>query len=440
MKKQKLSMVALALGSLFVATNAHAWPKCPDGSVSLLNEAGKYVCPSPTQGGQPVEVTATGTGTGTATSDADAKAAADAIAAALANGGSATATGGNASAISDNWNKLSAAQQQAFMASLSQQQRAALTATLNNQNSAQGGAGGAAAITGSGNGGGATLTGNSPTATAAGSSGNQTNLTTNNTNTYRQVTVQPLFMPTPPSVSTTSQIVTERTACGPLMTVTKKGVKGTHIGFFTNTQIDLGDDMEIGPVYKTVKGADGKAVVTDEQVFYQERTFDESGRKVVRRFGAQSIITTALPSVSAASSMSIGGAGPSGGGNVGGGSSSAMTRIVTKVQIVPCELPGSYALELIPPPPPAVPPVSKAEVDAALAALAGMKWSVDVPTDRVERRRVQCTMEEFTDAKGVKVKMCRGPQGSYEVTDVTRDRVRAQGSLTQDGKAGTSGK
>ncbi len=421
---KKLNAISFAILSLGFAASAHAWPKCPDGSISLLNEAGKYVCPSPTPGGQPITVTDTvnanpsSDADAAAKAEAEAKAAAAAIAAALANGGNAT--GGDAKAISDNWNKLSTEQQQKLIASLSQDQRQALTSTLNNATTANGGAGGNAA--GGNAAGGNAAGGNAAGGNATGNgAGNSTTTNTTTTTNYKQVSVLPLFMPTPASVVTTSQIVTERTACGPLMTVTRKGVLGTHIGFFTNTKIDLGEDMEIAPVFDET---------TKEQLMYIERTFTEAGEKVIRRFGSQSIITTALPTVSAASSMSLGVAGTNGGGNAGGGASSAMSRIVTKVQIIPCELPGAYKLVEVPKGP------TRDEVSGILSTIAGMTWKMEAPTQRIEQERVACKVEEFTDASGAKVKMCRGPQGSYLKSRVVPDTVRATGTLQTGAAAG----
>jgi hypothetical protein len=202
---------------------------------------------------------------------------------------------------------------------------------------------------------------------------------------------------------------------------TNTGVLGTHIGFFTNTKIDLGEDMEIAPVFDET---------TKEQLMYVERTFTEAGEKVIRRFGSQSIITTALPTVSAASSMSLGVAGTNGGGNAGGGASSAMSRIVTKVQIIPCELPGAYKLVEVPKGP------TRDEVSGILSTIAGMTWKMEAPTQRIEQERVACKVEEFTDASGAKVKMCRGPQGSYLKSRVVPDTVRATGTLQTGAAAG----
>jgi hypothetical protein len=79
--------------------------------------------------------------------------------------------------------------------------------------------------------------------------------------------------------------------------------------------------------------------------------------------------------------------------------------------------------------------ITKADLDelkASLAAAATVR--VEVPTDKVEKKRVSCKVEEFTDTSGLKVKMCRGPAGSYEVTTVRQDRAvgTATGTTVQN--------
>jgi hypothetical protein len=140
-----------------------------------------------------------------------------------------------------------------------------------------------------------------------------------------RIDVPVLFNPTPPSVSVIGNMETRVTACGPLMNIKKTSVHGTHIGIFTNTAVDLGEDYELVPVVNN----------QNEQVYYTEKQFSDG---VTRLFGSQAIITTALPNVSAASSFSFGFAGNNGGGNGGAGASSAMTRIVTKITVAACEL------------------------------------------------------------------------------------------------------
>jgi hypothetical protein len=195
---------------------------------------------------------------------------------------------------------------------------------------------------------------------------------------------------------------TRVTTCGPLMQVVKNPVKGTHVGIFTNTYIDLGQDMELASVFD----ANG------QQIFYTEQTFANG---VTRLFGSQAVITTALPNVSGASTLSIGFAGSNGGGNGGAGSSSAMSRIVTKVTVSPCEIPGAYMTSSEK----QIVGLTKEDLKAALDS----QLRLEMYTDRVVTKKVQCKVEEFTDVSGKKVKMCRGPNGSYESKKVTREKA-----------------
>ena len=256
--------------------------------------------------------------------------------------------------------------------------------------------------------------------------GNTTNVNTSTTN-VQPVQVPVLFNPLPPLVTAAGSLITERLACGPLQQVVKTKVYGTQVGIFKNTSIDLGSDYELAPVFE----ADGK------QRYYNEREFMESGEKVVRRFGNQAIVVTALPNVSGASTLSIGFAGTNGGGNGGGGSSSAMSRIVTKITMSDCELPGAYKMVRVATvaPKPVVaatpaPQLTREDILGALSVLNNLKLDVTVPTDRVESVRVGCKVEEFTDAAGRKVSMCRGSaSGSYGVTKVVKDSVTVRGEL-----------
>jgi hypothetical protein len=193
--------------------------------------------------------------------------------------------------------------------------------------------GGSVKNAGNGNGSGNTLapvatSGSASEAQATGNgAGNSTSISTTITN--KRIEVPVLFNPLPPTITTSGPMETHVTQCGPLMQIVKTPVKGTHVGIFKNTYIDLGQDMELSPIYDR----------NGTQIYYTEQKFANG---VTRLFGSQAIITTALPNVSGASTLSIGFAGTNGGGNGGAGSSSAMSRIVTKVTISPCELPGAY--------------------------------------------------------------------------------------------------
>jgi hypothetical protein len=230
--------------------------------------------------------------------------------------------------------------------------------------------------------------------------GNSTNVST--VTIDKRIEVPVMFNPLPPMINSNGTMETRVTACGPLMQVVKSPIKGTHVGIFSNTYIDLGQDMELAPVY------DGNG----QQQFYSEQKFANG---VTRLFGSQAVITTALPNVSGASTLSIGFAGTNGGGNGGAGSSSAMARIVTKVTIALCELPGAYVVTSEK----QVVGLTKEDLKAALDS----QLRLEMYTDKVVTKKVPCKMEEFTDAEGKKVTMCRGPKGSYEAKKVTREKA-----------------
>lgn len=210
-------------------------------------------------------------------------------------------------------------------------------------------------------------------------------------------------------------MIKETLGCGPLQQVTKTPVSGVQVGIFTNTKIELGYDYELAPV-----------VENGAQVYYREREFNEGGAKVVRRFGSQAVIVYALPNVSGGSSFQIGGAGTNGGATGGAGASSAMQRIVDRIIISVCELPGAYRLE-------AVVTTSAAPVgptaEDVLAALAKARILLNIPTSTLVRDNTPCKMETFTDAAGKPVTMCRGPQGSYQTTRVVPGSVPVTGTI-----------
>jgi hypothetical protein len=242
-------------------------------------------------------------------------------------------------------------------------------------------------------------TGGTSQATGNGA-GNSTNVST--VTIDKRIEVPVLFNPLPPMINSNGTMETRVTACGPLMQVVKSPIKGTYIGILRDKTIPLGDDMELAPLYD----ANG------QQQFYSEQKFANG---VTRLFGSQAVITTALPNVSGASTFSIGFAGTNGGGNGGAGSSSAMSRIVTKVTIAPCELPGAYMVTSEK----QVVGLTKEDLKAALDS----QLRLEMYTDKVVTKKVPCKVEEFTDASGNKVNMCRGPNGSYETKKVIREKA-----------------
>lgn len=140
--KTILKFTAVA-GAIMLAGNAHAWPVCKDGTISVLTEQsrGSYVCPcggnsfvTPTQScpapttPPPATLPPTNlTANPTADADAKAQAAADAIARAMAQGGEASAK-----AVNDMLASLSADQRTAVMNKLSNKLTSEQMAQLTN--------------------------------------------------------------------------------------------------------------------------------------------------------------------------------------------------------------------------------------------------------------------------------------------------------------------
>jgi hypothetical protein len=256
--------------------------------------------------------------------------------------------------------------------------------------------------------------GNTTTASATGNgAGNSTTFSDNSSTTYKHIEVPVMFNPVPPSTTSTSLMTKETFTCGPLQQVVRTAVSGTQVGSFSNTSIDLGYDYELAPIVDK----DGN------QVFYKEKIFEEGGVRVVRHFGSQASIVTALPNVSGANSFSLGFAGTNGGGSGGGGSSSAMQRIVTKITVADCELPGAYRLIEV--------PVSTGpSAEDVLRALAKAKILLNMPTTTIVNDQVPCKMEQITRADGTKETRCLGPKsGSYRTTRVVSGNAPVTGSI-----------
>lgn len=74
--------------------------------------------------------------------------------------------------------------------------------------------------------------------------------------------------------------------------------------------------------------------------------------------------------------------------------------------------------------------IAQAQSLADALAKARLALTITVPTDRVVTERVSCKTEEFTDAKGNVVRMCRGPtNGSYGTTKVIRETATGQSTV-----------
>lgn len=153
------------------------------------------------------------------------------------------------------------------------------------------------------------------------------------TTDYRSVAlVLPSVGVTAPSTVAVGNIIKETMACGVLQSVQRDTVKGTYLGLFKRSQIDLGTDDSLVPFTNE----------TGEEVYYK-RVLGSDGK--YRLMGHQPIIYTTVLSVSGARNMSLGGGGSQQEwGQAGVGASSAMNRLVSKIQLRSCVM----AVEQVP--------------------------------------------------------------------------------------------
>ena len=153
------------------------------------------------------------------------------------------------------------------------------------------------------------------------------------TTNYRSVAlVLPSVGVTAPSTVAVGNIIKETMACGVLQSVQRDPVKGTYMGLFKRSQIDLGTDDSLVPFTNE----------TGEEVYYK-RVLGSDGK--YRLMGHQPIIYTTMLSVSGARNLSLGGGGSQQEwGQAGVGASSAMNRLVSKIQLRSCEM----AVEQVP--------------------------------------------------------------------------------------------
>lgn len=153
------------------------------------------------------------------------------------------------------------------------------------------------------------------------------------TTNYRSVALElPSVGVTAPSTVAVGNIIKETMACGVLQSVQRDPVKGTYMGLFKRSQIDLGTDDSLVPFTNE----------TGEEVYYK-RVLGSDGK--YRLMGHQPIIYTTVLSVSGARNLSLGGGGSQQEwGQAGVGASSAMNRLVSKIQLRSCEM----AVEQVP--------------------------------------------------------------------------------------------
>lgn len=127
---------------------------------------------------------------------------------------------------------------------------------------------------------------------------------------------------TPPTSVPASSVATLVTACHGASRVEREAITGQYVGFFHSRAIDLGQTDRIVP--------------DTSRPYYSEQKLPDGS---VKLWGTQEVIQTAVISVSGGRNIALGGGSGSGQwGQAGGGSSSAMQRMVTSVQQVPCEI------------------------------------------------------------------------------------------------------
>lgn len=414
---KKLNVISFAILSLGFAASAHAWPKCPDGSISLLNEAGKYVCPAATPGGQPITVTDTvnanpsSDADAAAKAEADAKAAAAAIAAALATGGNAT--GGDAKAISDNWNKLSTEQQQKLIASLSQDQRQALTSTLNNATTANGGAGGAGGNAAGGN---ASL--------GAGAGAAQVSTTNISNSSARTLVLAPITAQAPSLPHQMGSFTVQDGLCSPALNYKSFGMPIVHRrAFLPDTVIDM----------------DTGLMVVDNAKEKQDWTVlgeSEDGKfRVVQGEIARQVV--GLNSVSGSDGLSIqfgNGNGAGGVGSSGGKANQFMAGYFMQPSVCYVKQTklgkGWIPSDLIIVTGPSTATTSGPTAEDVLAALAKARILLNIPTTTLVNEDKPCKLEDITRADGSKETRCLGPKsGTYKATRVVPGSVPVTGTL-----------
>ena len=152
------------------------------------------------------------------------------------------------------------------------------------------------------------------------------------TNYHSVALVLPSVGVTAPSTVAVGNMIKETMACGVLQSVQRDPVKGTYMGLFKRSQIDLGTDDSLVPFTNE----------TGEEVYYK-RVLGSDGK--YRLMGHQPIIYTTVLSVSGARNLSLGGGGSQQEwGQAGVGASSAMNRLVSKIQLRSCEM----AVEQVP--------------------------------------------------------------------------------------------
>jgi hypothetical protein len=144
----------------------------------------------------------------------------------------------------------------------------------------------------------------------------------------RTVYVPSVVPMTPPSHVGTSELLKETTACGPLQQVVRTPVTGIFFGAVKRQPIDLGTTDELAP-YVDEAG--------QMQLFREVPV--QSNPNAVRLIGHQATIVTTSISLASTRNVALGGASGSGSwAQAGAGASSAMTQLVSSIQLRSCDM------------------------------------------------------------------------------------------------------
>lgn len=157
-------------------------------------------------------------------------------------------------------------------------------------------------------------------------SGNSANrIDASNNSNYKSIFIPTVTQVTPPSTVAIGNMIKETTACGAMQSVVQTPILGVYNGLFRSTTVKQGFTYDLAPY--TVNGA-----VVDREIV-------TGPDGVTRAYGHQAIILATVVGISGNRNIQLGGGGNEGAWGQGGmGSSSAMTQLVTNIQLVRCEL------------------------------------------------------------------------------------------------------
>lgn len=175
--------------------------------------------------------------------------------------------------------------------------------------------------------------GGNTTASGASADGSGNSTTQVNASNNSRYTAQSLFLPSiqaaAPTFAPGALATVVHGQCGPLMAIQSEEVTGTYLGLFRKHHIALGRTDRIVP-------HDGGE--------YVSRTYPDGS---TRLFGHRAVRTTAVVTISGSRQIGAGGGQTGAGyGQLGVGGGSSMQRVVTQIDLEPCE-----AFHSVPAPP-----------------------------------------------------------------------------------------